>query len=161
MRAASCRRSRTGSNLGPQSRVIKIASNDGYLLQFVCRKGIPALGIEPAANVAKLAEDKEVPRQGKDSANSLLVEGLAADLTVANNVLAHVPHLDDFVGGFAVILKSEGVATFEFPHLANLIGQTQFDTIYHEHFSYISLIAARTFFCRHSLRVFDIEKLPK
>ena len=151
-------------NLGPQSRVIEIASNDGYLLQFVCRKGIPALGIEPAANVAKLAEDKGIPTRvaffGNETAHSLVTEGLAADLTVANNVLAHVPDLDDFVGGFAVILKSEGVATFEFPHLANLISQTQFDTIYHEHFSYISLIAARTFFSRHSLRVFDIEKLP-
>ncbi len=151
-------------NLGPQSRVIEIASNDGYLLQFVCRKGIPALGIEPAANVAKLAEDKGIPTRiaffGKETAHSLVAEGLAADLTVANNVLAHVPDLDDFVGGFAVILKSEGVATFEFPHLANLIGQTQFDTVYHEHFSYISLIAARAFFSRHALRVFDVEKLP-
>ena len=137
-------------DLGPQSQVIEIASNDGYLLQFVCRRGIPALGIEPAANVAKLAEEKGVPTRvaffGRDTARSLVAEGLAADLTVANNVLAHVPDLNDFVSGFAVILKSEGVATFEFPHLANLIGQTQFDTIYHEHFSYISLLAARNFF---------------
>jgi 2-polyprenyl-3-methyl-5-hydroxy-6-metoxy-1,4-benzoquinol methylase len=150
--------------LGPRSRVIEIASNDGYLLQFVCRKGIPALGIEPAANVAKLAEQKGVPTRvaffGTATARALVAEGLAADLTVANNVLAHVPDLNDFVGGFAAILKSEGVATFEFPHLANLIGQTQFDTIYHEHFSYISLIAARTFFQRHELRIFDVEKLP-
>ena len=100
------------------------------------------------------------PSLASETAHALVAEGLAADLTVANNVLAHVPDLDDFVGGFAIILKSEGVATFEFPHLANLIGQTQFDTIYHEHFSYISLIAARTFFSRHSLRVFDVEKLP-
>ena len=151
-------------DLGPQSQVIEIASNDGYLLQFVGRKGIPALGIEPAANVAKLAEEKGLPTRvaffGKDTARSLVAEGLAADLTVANNVLAHVPDLDDFVSGFAVVLKSQGVAAFEFPHLANLIGQTQFDTIYHEHFSYISLLAARTFFRRHSLRVFDVEKLP-
>ena len=150
--------------LGLRSRVIEIASNDGYLLQFVCEKGIPALGIEPAANVAKLAEEKGVPTRvaffGKETARSLVAEGRAADLTVANNVLAHVPDLDDFVGGFALILKSHGVATFEFPHLANLIGQTQFDTIYHEHFSYVSLTAARTLFRRHSLRVFDAEKLP-
>ena len=151
-------------DLGPQSRVIEIASNDGYLLQYVCRKGIPALGIEPAANVAKLAEEKGVPTRvaffGKETAGALSDEGWAADLIIANNVLAHVPDLNDFVSGFAVVLKSEGVATFEFPHLANLIGQTQFDTIYHEHFSYVSLVAAQSFFRRHSLRVFDVEKLP-
>ena len=151
-------------DLGPQSQVIEIASNDGYLLQFVCRRGIPALGIEPAANVAKLAEEKGVPTRvaffGRDTARSLVAEGLAADLIVANNVLAHAPDLNDFVSGFVVILKSQGVATFEFPHLANLIGQTQFDTIYHEHFSYISLLAAQNLFRRHSLRVFDVEKLP-
>jgi SAM-dependent methyltransferase len=151
-------------NLGPHSRVIEIASNDGYLLQFVRQKGIPALGIEPAANVAKLAEEKGVPTRvaffGSDTARALVADGLAADLAVANNVLAHVPDLNDFVAAFALVLKSEGVATFEFPHLANLVRQTQFDTIYHEHFSYISLIAAQTFFRRHGLRIFDVEKLP-
>jgi len=150
--------------LGPQSRVVEIASNDGYLLQYVVEKGIPALGIEPAANIAKLAEEKGVATRvaffGKDTARALVGEGWAADLTVANNVLAHVPDLDDFVAGFATVLKPQGVATFEFPHLANLIGQTQFDTIYHEHFSYISLLAAQSFFGRHSLRVFDVDKLP-
>lgn len=150
--------------LDAQSRVIEIASNDGYLLQFVGKKGIPALGIEPAANVAKLAEEKGVRTRvaffGTTTARALIAEGWAADLTVANNVLAHVPDLNDFVGGFGVILKSEGVASFEFPHLANLIRQTQFDTIYHEHFSYISLIAAQIFFGRHSLRIFDVEQLP-
>lgn len=150
--------------LGPQSRVIEIASNDGYLLQYFIAKGIPALGIEPAANIAKLAEEKGVPTRvaffSEETARNLVAEGWAADLTAANNVLAHVPDLNDFVGGFAVILKSEGVATFEFPHVANLIAHNQLDTIYHEHFSYISLIAAQGFFCRHALRVFDVEKLP-
>lgn len=150
--------------LHAQSRVIEIASNDGYLLQFVAQKGIPALGIEPAANVAKLAEEKGVRTRvaffGEETARALVADGWAADLTIANNVLAHVPDLNDFVGAFDIILKDEGVATFEFPHLANLIRQTQFDTIYHEHFSYISLIAAQSFFGRHSLRVFDVEKLP-
>lgn len=150
--------------LDEQSRVVEIASNDGYLLQFVGKKGIPALGVEPAANVAKLAEQKGVKTRvaffGKQTAQSLVADGWAADLTVANNVLAHVPDLNDFVAGFAVILKTDGVATFEFPHLANLVRQTQFDTIYHEHFSYISLIAAQIFFGRHSLRIFDVEKLP-
>ena len=150
--------------LNAHSRVIEIASNDGYLLQFVGKKGIPALGIEPAANVARLAEEKGVHTRvaffGEESARALVAAGWTADLTVANNVLAHVPDLNDFVGGFGIILKADGVATFEFPHLANLIRQTQFDTIYHEHFSYISLIAARAFFARHSLRVFDVERLP-
>jgi SAM-dependent methyltransferase len=150
--------------LGPHSRVVEIASNDGYLLQFVVERGIPALGVEPAANVAKLAEERGVSTRvaffGKDTAGALVAEGWSADIIIANNVLAHVPDINDFIGGFALILKSEGVATFEFPHLANLIGQTQFDTIYHEHFSYISLIAAQTLFSRHGLRVFDVERLP-
>ena len=150
--------------LGPRSRVIEIASNDGYLLQFVIEKGIPALGIEPAANAAKLAEQKGIPTRvaffGKETARTLRAEGWTADVAVANNVLAHVPDLNDFVSGFEVILSKEGVASFEFPHLANLIASAQFDTIYHEHFSYIALSAATKFFRRHSLRVFDVEKLP-
>jgi len=150
--------------LGPQSRVIEVASNDGYLLQFICRQGIPALGIEPAANVAKLAVDKGVPTRvaffGIATARTLLAEGFTADLVVANNVLAHAPDLNDFVGGFPLILNREGVATLEFPHLASLIEQTQFDTIYHEHFSYFSLLAADALFSRHALRIFDVEKLP-
>lgn len=150
--------------LGPKTRALEIASNDGYLLQYFVGRGVQALGVEPAANVAKLAEERGVPTRvaffGKEAARSLVEEGWMADLVVANNVLAHVPDLDDFVGGFAIVLKPEGVATFEFPHLATLISQHQFDTIYHEHFSYISLIAAQGFFARQGLRIFDAEKLP-
>jgi SAM-dependent methyltransferase len=150
--------------LNAASRVIEVASNDGYLLQFMIKQGVKAMGIEPAANVAKLAEEKGVPTRvsffGQTTASELVAESWDADLTIANNVLAHVPDINDFVAGFAVVLKPEGVACFEFPHLANLIALAQFDTIYHEHFSYISLIAAQTLFARHGLRVFDVEKLP-
>lgn len=150
--------------LGAASRVVEIASNDGYLLQYVVAKNIPALGVEPAANVAKIAEEKGVPTRvaffGVETARQLVAEGWSADLTAANNVLAHVPDINDFVGGFKVLLKPEGVSTFEFPHLLNMIEKNQFDTIYHEHFSYISLIAAQVFFKRAGLRVFDVEKIP-
>jgi SAM-dependent methyltransferase len=150
--------------LDSSSRVVEIASNDGYLLQFVVARGIQALGIEPAANVARLAEGKGVPTRvaffGTATARDLVAEGWSADLMAANNVLAHVPDINDFVAGFAILLKPDGVATFEFPHLANLVALGQFDTIYHEHFSYISLIAANAVFARHGLRVFDVEKLP-
>lgn len=149
--------------LGKSSRIVEIASNDGYLLQYVIKRGIHALGIEPAANVAKIAEQKGVPTRvmffGVESAKQLVKDGWAADLTSANNVLAHVPDINDFVGGFKVLLKPEGVSTFEFPHVLNMIKENQFDTIYHEHFSYISLIAAQIFFKRAGLRVFDVEKL--
>jgi SAM-dependent methyltransferase len=150
--------------LGPHSRVVEIASNDGYLLQYVVARGIPALGVEPAENLIELARERGVDTRsaffGTEYAQRLVAENWAADLTIANNVLAHVPDLNDFVAGFAVLLKPEGVATFEFPYLVNLIEQTQFDTIYHEHFSYISLLAARKVFARHGLRVFDVEPLP-
>ena len=150
--------------LNTASRVIEVASNDGYLLQFMIKQGVRAMGIEPAVNVARLAEAKGVPTRvsffGQATASELIAEGWAADLTVANNVLGHVPDINDFIAGFAMVLKPEGVACFEFPHLANLIALVQFDTIYHEHFCYMSLIAAETLFARHGLRVFDVAKLP-
>lgn len=151
-------------SLDANSRVVEVASNDGYLLQYVVAKGIPALGVEPAANVAEIAIANGVPTQvdffGVETATKLVADGWAADLTAANNVLAHVPDINDFVSGFKVLLKPEGVSTFEFPHLLNMIEKNQFDTIYHEHFSYISLIAAQVFFARAGLRVFDVEDLP-
>ncbi|THD48002.1 MAG: methyltransferase domain-containing protein [Bradyrhizobium sp.] len=150
--------------LGPGSQVVEIASNDGYLLQHFIAANVPALGIEPAANVAATAVAKGVPTEvvffGKATAEQLVARGLRADLTAANNVLAHVPDIRDFVAGFAVLLAPEGVATFEFPHLLNLIREVQFDTIYHEHFSYLSLIAVEAIFSAEGLRVFDVETLP-
>jgi SAM-dependent methyltransferase len=149
--------------LGRSSQVIEIASNDGYLLQHFIAANVPALGVEPAANVAASAIAKGVPTEvaffGRATAKLLVERGLSADLTAANNVLAHVPDIRDFVGGFAVLLKPEGVATFEFPHLLNLIRHVQFDTIYHEHFSYFSLTAVRRLFLRHGLRIIDVEHL--
>jgi SAM-dependent methyltransferase len=151
-------------HLGPRSFVLEVASNDGYLLQHMVQAGIPVLGIEPAANVADAARARGVPTQslffGHKTAEALLAQGIAADLTIANNVLAHVPAIGDFAAGFATILKPDGVATFEFPHVLNLIEQLQFDTIYHEHFSYLSLIAVERIFTAAGLRVFDVEDLP-
>jgi SAM-dependent methyltransferase len=148
-----------------QSRVVEVASNDGYLLQYFKARGVPVLGIEPSLSVAKAAiDERQVPTIvkffGTETAQALKTEGFAADLIAANNVLAHVPAINDFVAGFAVLLKPEGVATFEFPHLLQLIGQNQFDTIYHEHFSYLSLLAAERILVSCGLRVFDVEKLP-
>lgn len=151
-------------SLNASSQVIEIASNDGYLLKNFVAKNIPVLGIEPAANVAKIAEKVGVPTRvgffGRGLATELQSEGLVADLMVANNVLAHVPDLNDFVAGFAMVLKPEGVLTVEFPHLMRLMQSTQFDTIYHEHFSYFSLATASAAFERNGLRVFDVEELP-
>jgi SAM-dependent methyltransferase len=151
-------------HLEPQSLVLEVASNDGYLLQHMVKAGIPVLGIEPAANVAEAARARGVPTRclffSRKTAETLLAEGVSADLTIANNVLAHVPAIGDFVAGFATILKPNGVATFEFPHVLNLIEQLQFDTIYHEHFSYLSLLAVEQIFAAAGLRVFDVEKLP-
>lgn len=151
-------------NLGQQSLVLEVASNDGYLLQHMVQAGIPVLGIEPAANVAEAARARGVPTQclffGRKTAEALRSQGIAADLTIANNVLAHVPAIGDFAAGFAAILKPDGVATFEFPHVLNLIEQLQFDTIYHEHFSYLSLITVERIFSAAGLRVFDVEDLP-
>jgi 2-polyprenyl-3-methyl-5-hydroxy-6-metoxy-1,4-benzoquinol methylase len=149
--------------LTPQSRVVEIASNDGYLLQHFTKMGISVLGVEPAGHAAQMAIDKgietEVAFFGRETAVNLTDLGIKADLMVANNVLAHVPDIRDFVAGFQVLLKPEGVITFEFPHLLNLIKKIQFDTIYHEHYSYISLIAAENFLESADLRAFDVEHL--
>lgn len=150
--------------LGPQSQVVEVASNDGYLLQHFVAAGVPALGVEPAVNVAAAAVARGVPTEvaffGVEPAERLAARGFRADLTAANNVLAHVPDLRDFAAGFAILLKDEGVSTFEFPHLLNLIRETQFDTIYHEHFSYLSLTSVERVFAAVGLRVFDVERLP-
>ena len=146
-----------------ESRVVEIASNDGGLLKNFVAAGIPVLGVEPAANVAEVANKNGVPTKaiffGKETAAALKADGFAADLIAANNVLAHVPDINDFVEGFRVLLKPQGVATFEFPHLLKLIQEFEFDTIYHEHFSYISLLAAERIMAAHGLVVFDVEEL--
>ncbi|WP_411903832.1 methyltransferase domain-containing protein [Methylorubrum thiocyanatum] len=150
--------------LGPESKVVEVASNDGYLLQYFVRRGVPVLGVEPAANVARVAVERGVPTEvaffGRDTARRLAAAGHKADLTAANNVLAHVPDILDFTAGFAEILKPEGVATFEFPHLLRMIESRQFDTIYHEHFSYLSLGVVIGILRRQGLRVFDVEEWP-
>jgi SAM-dependent methyltransferase len=150
-------------DLGPSSKVVEVASNDGYLLQYVKNKGIPCLGIEPTTSTALAARKKgiEVVEDffGVALARKLVEQGQAADLTAANNVLAHVPDINDFVAGFARLLKPHGVATFEFPHLVRLVEECQFDTIYHEHFSYLSLSSVRTIFEFNGLSVFDVEEL--
>ncbi|SHL95708.1 class I SAM-dependent methyltransferase [Rhizobacter sp. OV335] len=150
--------------LGAQSHVIEVASNDGYLLQYVKQRGIPCLGVEPTASTAAAAREKgiEVLEEffGVALADRLVAQSRSADLTAANNVLAHVPDINDFVAGFARVLKADGVSTFEFPHLMRLVEQCQFDTIYHEHFSYLSLTAVDTIFARNGLQVFDVQELP-
>jgi len=149
--------------LNDQSRVVEIASNDGYLLQHFVEKGIPAVGIEPAANVAREAEKKGVPTIveffGVSLANRLAAEGRQAHVIAANNVLAQVPDLNDFVGGFKILLRHGGVLTIEFPHLMRLMEENQFDTIYHEHFSYFSFLTACRILAAHGLRVFDVDEL--
>ena len=149
--------------LGPDSHVVELASNDGYLLQYFQERQVPVLGIEPAANVAKVALQKGVPTLveffGRETARSLAAES-AADLVIGNNVLAHVPDLNDFVGGMKILLKPGGVITMEFPHLMRLIEENQFDTIYHEHFSYFSFLTAQRVFAEHGLKLFDVEELP-
>ena len=150
--------------LGPNSLVVELASNDGYLLQYFVEKSIPVLGIDPAANVAKVAIDKGIPTLvrffGESVARELAAEGKQADLLLGNNVLAHVPALNDFVGGMKILLKPDGVITMEFPHLLQLIEENQFDTIYHEHFTYFSFLTAERTFARHGLTIFDVEELP-
>ena len=137
------------------SQVVEIASNDGYLLQYFKQKNIPVLGIEPAANVAKVAQAKGIPTLvkffGVDTAKELLAQGKTADLLLGNNVLAHVPDLNDFVAGMKILLKPGGVITMEFPHLLRLMQENQFDTIYHEHFSYFSFMTVEKVFARHGL----------
>ncbi|MBT3069832.1 class I SAM-dependent methyltransferase [Rhodomicrobium sp. Az07] len=151
-------------SLGRDSLVIELASNDGYLLQHFPPLGIPCLGIEPAINVAKVAIDKGIPTIteffGVALARKLVAEGKAADLVVGNNVLAQVPDLSDFVAGIPIVLKPEGVATLEFPHLERLIDENQFDTIYHEHFSYFSFTTIQILARLHGLKVVDVEQLP-
>jgi SAM-dependent methyltransferase len=150
-------------NLGPSSQVVEIASNDGYLLKNFVARGIPALGIEPAANVAQAAADKGVPTLvkffGRATADELRADGIRADLLVANNVLAHVPELNDFVDAMHRLLAPDGIATCEFPHLLKLIEGNQFDTIYHEHFCYFSLASVRRVLEAHGLAIFDVEEL--
>ena len=151
-------------NLGKESLAVELASNDGYLLQNFVKKGIPALGVEPAANVAKVAVEKGVPTLvtffGRKTAEKMVAHGKQADLVIGNNVLAQVPDLNDFVGGIRIVLKPQGVATLEFPHLVKLMAENQFDTIYHEHFSYFSLISAEKIFAAHRLTLFDVEEIP-
>ncbi len=150
--------------LGGASRVIEVASNDGYLLQYFREKGIPVLGIEPARNVAQAAVSKGIPTLerffGKALAGQLADDGVRADLLVGNNVLAHVPNLNDFVEGIKIVLNSNGIASLEFPHLMRLMAGSQFDTIYHEHFSYFSFFTVEKVFAAHGLTVFDVEELP-
>ena len=149
--------------IGSDSLVVELASNDGYLLQHVVARGIPALGVEPAANVATAARargiDTIVEFFGRDLARRLVAAGRRADLLVANNVMAHVPDLNDFVAGIAMVLAPEGVVTIEVPHLLRLIDGNQFDTIYHEHFSYFSFLTARAVLAAHGLAVFDVDEL--
>ncbi len=150
--------------LNASSKVVEIASNDGYLLQYVVAAGVPCLGVEPSANVAQAARSKGVPTEiaffGLDTARRLADAGHAADLLVSKNVLTHVPDINDFVAGVGAILKPEGAYTVEFPHLLNLIQQVQFDTIYHEHFTYLSVLAIEKVFAKHGLRIFDIDEVP-
>jgi SAM-dependent methyltransferase len=145
------------------SLVVELASNDGYLLQHVVERGIPALGVEPAANVAQAARERGIDTVvaffGRELAARLVAEGRQADLLVANNVLAHVPDLNDFVAGMQRVLAPAGVITIEFPHLARLVAGNQFDTIYHEHFSYFSFLTAQTVLRAHGLEVFDVDEL--
>jgi SAM-dependent methyltransferase len=150
--------------LNRDSHVVEIAANDGYLLQYVAARDIPCLGVEPTRSTAKAARDKGLEIRevffGKDSARKLRDEGWSADLMVANNVLAHVPDINDFLTGFATLLKPSGVATFEFPHLLALMAGNQFDTLYHEHYSYLSLNAVKALCERNGLRLFDVSELP-
>jgi SAM-dependent methyltransferase len=151
-------------SLGPDSLVVEVASNDGYLLQHFVGKGITVLGIEPAANVAKSAVAKGIPTRveffGERTAHALAAEGKRADLLLGNNVLAQVPDINDFVKGMKVLLKPKGVITMEFPHLMRLMAENQFDTIYHEHFSYFSFLTAEKIFGHHGITLFDVEELP-
>lgn len=158
-----CRQMSSRFDLNSKSFVVEVASNDGYLLQYFVKQGIPVLGIEPAANVAKAAIEKGVPSLvrffGTKLAEELVAEGRRADLLLGNNVLAQVPDLNDFVRGLSILLKPEGVLTLEFPHLLRLMEGNEFDTIYHEHFSYFSLLTTVRIMEAHGLKVFDVEEL--
>lgn len=150
--------------LGADSFVVEVASNDGYLLQFVNQKGIRCLGVEPTHSTAEAARAKGIPTEdlffGEVIARDIVARYGKADLTVANNVLAHVPDINDFVAGFREVLAPQGVSTFEFPHVLNMVDGSQFDTIYHEHYSYLSLTAVQRIFASQGLRVFDVEEIP-
>jgi hypothetical protein len=150
-------------DIGPQQSVVELASNDGYLLQYFAQRNVPVLGVEPCGNVAQAAEDIGVPTIteffGTELAGRLAEERPRPDLVIGNNVLAHVPDLMDFVGGLKILLADQGVITMEFPHLSRLIEFNQFDTIYHEHFSYFSLLSVTNVFRLHGLRIFDVEEL--
>ncbi|HEV2397939.1 MAG TPA: class I SAM-dependent methyltransferase [Candidatus Sulfotelmatobacter sp.] len=158
-----CNKMTSRLGLNENSFVVEVASNDGYLLQYFVREGVPVLGIEPAANVAKVAVERGVPSLvrffGTELAKELAAEGRCADLVLGNNVLAQVPDLNDFVEGLKITLKPEGVLTLEFPHLLKLIELNEFDTIYHEHFSYFSMVTTIRIMEAHGLRVFDVEEL--
>jgi len=151
-------------SLNERSRVIEVAANDGYLLQYVSKRGIACLGIEPTASTARAAREKGLEIRelffGETVAQKLAREGWSADLMVANNVLAHVPNINDFLKGFTALLKPKGVATFEFPHLLRMMAEQQFDTIYHEHYSYLSLTAVQRLCAHNGLHIFDVEELP-
>jgi predicted TPR repeat methyltransferase len=151
-------------SLGPSSLVVEIASNDGYLLCHFRDLQVPVLGVEPAANVARAAEELGVSTEiaffGVQTASRLRAAGRQVDLMVANNVLAHVPDINDFVAGVPLLLKPQGVWTIEFPYLFRLLEQAQFDTIYHEHYSYLSLLFIERLMACHALRVFNLESLP-
>ena len=151
-------------SLSDTSKVVEIASNDGYLLQYFQQAGIPVLGVEPAANVAAVAQRRGIPTQvrffGRKTARDLAAQGHQADLIAANNVVAHVPDLNDFIAGFEILLKPQGVLTLEFPHLLRMLVENQFDTIYHEHFSYFSFLAIERVLAAHGLAVFDVDRLP-
>ncbi len=158
-----CNKMMTRIGLNGQSFVVEVASNDGYLLQYFVKRNVPVLGIEPASNVAKVAVEKGVPTLvrffGAQLAEELAAEGRCADLVLGNNVLAQVPDLNDFVEGLKILLKPDGVLTLEFPHLLRLIQRNEFDTIYHEHFSYFSMISTVRILEAHGLKVFDVEEL--
>jgi SAM-dependent methyltransferase len=158
-----CEKMTARFGLGAQSLAVEVASNDGYLLQYFVQRGVPVLGIEPAANVAAVAVEKGVPTLvrffGTELAKELAAEGRCADLVLGNNVLAQVPDLNDFVEGLKVLLKPQGVLTLEFPHLLRLIERNEFDTIYHEHFSYFSMLTTGRILESHGLNVFDVEEL--
>ena len=154
----------TRLNLDSESLVVEVASNDGYLLKFFKNHGVPVLGVEPARNVAQVAEAAGIPCCvdffGTHTAQKIVSEGKKADLLIGNNVLAHVPNLNDFVEGLSIVLKAEGVITVEFPHIMELIHQRQFDTIYHEHFCYFSFYTLEQVFTRHGFHIFDVEQIP-
>lgn len=150
--------------LNSETRVVEVASNDGYLLQYFVEKNIPVLGIEPALNVAKAAIEKNIPTEvgffNVNTANKLNKRGFSADLLLGNNVLAHVSDINDFISAMKILLKPNGVITMEFPHLVKLIEGVQFDTIYHEHFSYFSFLTVEKIFAKHGIAIFDVEEIP-